>query len=523
MHFMHGILQSLVDHSERPLFKQYVESAGSPSWTSISYHEFLSHLNSSAGYWQRHLGELGVQKSDVVGIWILGSQYIDLLHIYALIRAGYVPQIFHAGWVPVGSSVVNESLRACDGKALIYDPCLTENIQAITIPTCSIPDLNSTPDVPASELGDLPEAEDDDVAMIFHTSGTTSGRPKPVPQTHRWLFSQSKVNWPGAWQSEAKTQKCFNNLGSFGYVGTGTGGFIIVGQCIVQTSKPDFDANEFMALVHTQGLNNLLLFGVWLSNLLTVAKTNPDVLEALRSMQQISFTGEALNPEDARWVVEHNLPVTVTISLVSDLGDPENMLSLRLIEGMGCQLIPVPSNGIEDEGREGNRRVFDMFIPASADNCPHPTIRNRPNGHITGDLFEEVRPGYYIFRESIEDNIKLKCADLVSNCVVVGSGRPALVLFVESLSDRVEDPIHQKAEILKRTAAFNEKLYTHERIDSRSRVVIVSPGSLPRTKEKGNIRYALVLLKVPQLMTLGRRNEVEKMYANVLDEIYSQI
>ncbi|KAG6919674.1 hypothetical protein DXG01_002617 [Tephrocybe rancida] len=514
MHFMHGILKSLTDYSARPLLKQYSNSAGTPSWSSISYGECLGHLNNAAGYWKCHLEELGVYKTDVVGIWVTGFKYVDLLQIYALIRAGYIPQIFHAGWVPVGASVVDETLRICSGKVLVYDVSFADHVRAISVPTLVIPDLESTPHVPASEIGDLPQAADEDVAMIFHTSGTTSGRPKPVPQTHRWLFSQSNVNWPGAWQSEAKAQKCFNNLGSFGHVGTGTALNYLTpaGQCIIQTSKPDFDADELLAMVHSQGLNNLLLFGGWLSKLLTVARANSDVLDALRNMQQISFTGDALNPDDARWAVEQNLPVTsiygateTAICLVSDLGDPENLLSLRLIEGMGCQLLPIASEGVDAE-RDDTTRIFDMFVPASAGNCPHPTVRNRPDGHITGDLFEEVKPGYYIFRgrsddwiktgkdgrfacdtKSIEDNVKLTCVDLVSNCVVVGSDQPAIVLFVEPLSE-YPDHSQLKDEILKRTAAFNTRRYAHERIDTSSRLVIVPPGSLPRTNEKGNIR-----------------------------------
>jgi hypothetical protein len=81
------------------------------------------------------------------------------------------------------------------------------------------------------------------------------------------------------------------------------------GQCIIQTSKPDFDADELLAMVRKEGLNNILLYANWFSKLLEVARTN---LNALRSVQQIAYTGEALNPDDARWVVEQGIPVTVS-------------------------------------------------------------------------------------------------------------------------------------------------------------------------------------------------------------------
>ncbi|KAF8075326.1 acetyl-CoA synthetase-like protein [Lyophyllum atratum] len=536
---MHDLLKSLADHSERPLFKQYTGSiTGSnitPSWTSISYETYLGDLNNAAAYWKIHLEELGVQNREVVGIWITGSLYTDLVHIYAIIRAGFIPQVFSSALLSKGGSVVNDLLHIRAGKAFIYDGYYAEHAQHITVPISMIPDLASIPETPHWRLQDLPHAEDDDVAIIFHTSGTTSGRPKPVPQTHKWLKCQSQVNWPGAWQGGDGTQKRFNNLGSFGSIGSATAINYLSpsGQCLIQTSKPDIDADELLAMVRTEGLNNILLFASWFSKLLKVARTNPDVLKALRSMQQISYTGEALNPDDARWVVEQGIPVAViyattetAICLVSDLTAPANLPSMRTVKGMKCEFIPhartIPSD--ETEGADREAKLFEFFVPEDAGNCPHLSIRNRPDGHVTGDLFEETGPGYYIFRgrtddwirsgngrlgfcdtKSIEDNVKLICSDLVQNCVVVGNSKP-VVLFVEptpSFAHCVETPTKMKAEIMKRTEVFQATLLPHEKIDGR--LVVVLPGSLPRTTEKGNIR----------------RKAVEETYADVLEEIYS--
>jgi hypothetical protein len=88
---------------------------------------------------------------------------------------------------------------------------------------------------------------------------------------------------------------------------------------------------------------------------------------------------------------------------------------------------------------------------------------------------------------SIEDNVRLTCSDLVQNCVVVGSYKP-IVLFVEptpSFVDNVDNPTELKTKILKRIQAYQAGLFAHERVDDR--VVVVLPGSLPRT-DKGNIK-----------------------------------
>ncbi|KAF8058198.1 acetyl-CoA synthetase-like protein [Lyophyllum atratum] len=545
MHFMQGLLKSLADHAKRPLFKEYastVPGSTTPTWTTFSYETYLNDLNKAAGYWKHHLEELGVEKTDVVGIWITGSHYTDLVHLYAIIRAGFVPQVFNLGMLLVaqGGSMINDLLSLRGGKALVYDEHFAGDIQNVAVPSCVIPKFESIPETPHWRLDDLPHAEDEDVAIIFHTSGTTSGRPKPVPQTHRWLRCQSHVNWPGLWQGGSDgAQKRFNTLGYLANVGSATAINYLspTGQCIIQTSKADFDADELLAMVRNEGLNNMLLYASWFSKLLKVARTNLDVLEALRNMHQICYTGESLNPDDLRWVIDQKIPVTVlyattetALCLVSDLMDPENLPSMRLVEGMNCKLLPRSTSAPQDanDASEYEGKLFDLFIPADADNCPHQSIRNRPDGHITGDLFEETRPGYYLFRgrnddwiksgheslalcdtKSIEDNVKLSCSDLVQNCVVVGSYKP-IVLFVEPTppyAASVENPTEMKTEILKRMEPFQAKAFRHERIGGPSRVVVALPGSLPRTKEKGNIR----------------RKATEEKFADVLKEIYSQL
>ncbi|KAG6906981.1 hypothetical protein DXG01_011121 [Tephrocybe rancida] len=570
MHFMLQLLTGLTKHSEKPLFKDFVgllqESIVAPSWRTITYKTFLHDLEASAQYLQQHLQKFGVQKKDVVGIWITGARYEDVVNLYAVARAGFIPQVFSRVMATQGGTMINDLLTLQNGKALVYDPHYQDQVHKIAVPTLVAPELQpATNSLGFEQLSDLPVVEDDDVAIIFHTSGTTSGRPKPVPQSHKWLRFQSEVNWPSAWQVEGEAQKCFNNVGSFANVASATSINKVVpsGHCMIRTSKPDFDADELLAMINVEGLNNMLLYASRLSHLLDVARTNPKVLKALRNMQQISYTGEALNPDDIRWVVEQGLPVVaiyasteicelcfrslrtrteltserLAICLVSDIKELESLPSMRLIGGGNIQLLSVQEDGTEHHGK-----LFDVFVPADAPNCPHSSIRNRPNGHVTGDLFEEVKPGYFIFRKlwmifslmlaehspggrsddwiksgkyimglcdtkSIEDTTRLNCADLVYNCVVVGNYKP-VVLFVEPMpahANSVTSPAELKAEILKRMEKFQAGLFPHERFDDR--VVVVAQGSLPRTSDKGNIR----------------RNAVEELYADVLKEIYSTL
>jgi len=246
-----------------------------------------------------------------------------------------------------------------------------------------------------------------------------------------------------------------------------------------------------------------------------------------------------LNPDDERWALEQKIPVTVfyattetSICLVSDFGAKSDFPLMRLAVS-DAKMIPawtveqLDLDG-DNSGRFQGGALYDLFIPDTSDHCPHPWVRNRSNGHVTGDLFEEVKPGRYAFRgrsddwiktgangffcdtKSIEDNVLRICPDLVQGCVVVGHDKPGVVLLLEPFDvsfDYETDSEALKREILERTASFNERLFPHERITDPSCIVVLKPGSLLRTIEKGNVR----------------RKATEEQYAEILDSIYSKV
>jgi hypothetical protein len=83
------------------------------------------------------------------------------------------------------------------------------------------------------------------------------------------------------------------------------------GHCLVQTSKPDFEVDEFLAMVQNEGLNTMILYAPWFSKLVNMARGNPVVLDALKGMGQINYTGAALNPDDELWATEQGIQLTV--------------------------------------------------------------------------------------------------------------------------------------------------------------------------------------------------------------------
>lgn len=87
------------------------------------------------------------------------------------------------------------------------------------------------------------------------------------------------------------------------------------------------------------------------------------------------------------------------------------------------------------------------------------------------------------------------CADLVQNCIAVGHLKPRVVLLVEPRAQDSNDPQERevdaqdtlKEEVLKRTAAYNSRLLDHERISDPECILVVPPGSLPRTSVSSQI------------------------------------
>lgn len=146
-----------------------------------------------------------------------GSHWSDLAHIYAVAAAGYVPEVFG---LPFTSGFVHDLLDDHHAPVLIYDALFETQLGEVQWGQCTIalPKLTALP-APA-QISAPPEVDEDDVAMIFHTSGTTGGRPKPVPQTHKWLIAEAEVTWKCVIQIHPEGQQhVFNNIGSFASIG----------------------------------------------------------------------------------------------------------------------------------------------------------------------------------------------------------------------------------------------------------------------------------------------------------------
>ena len=114
--------------------------------------------------------------------------YRDVLHIYGVSRANYVPQLFSLR-LP-NPDVVYELLNRAKAVYLIFDESFETIVSDSPVPRHAALEVKPE-DVEGETLQPLENARlgPDSCIMIFHTSGSTSGSPKLVPCSLRWVNS----------------------------------------------------------------------------------------------------------------------------------------------------------------------------------------------------------------------------------------------------------------------------------------------------------------------------------------------
>jgi acyl-coenzyme A synthetase/AMP-(fatty) acid ligase len=300
------------------------------------------------------------------------------------------------------------------------------------------------------------------------------------------------------------------------------------GSAVCQPTKPAFGSDELIDMVERCGLNCLRQFGTFLSYHLRAARRNPAVLEALRSLDEAFFCGIGLLPEDEDFAAKNGVNLRnvfgsteVGAMLYSTDGErflrqlPGTQYGFWSIDGEEAATSSAPRRNVN----ANKAPLRELVILGSSADCPDVALRSADGHYHTGDLFQEVQPGRWVFRgrnddwiksenslkcdtKSIEDNVRSVCGDLVEDCVVVGTGRPSPALFIEPAVNWDEERL--KREILRRTRPFHARRYLHERIVQAQYIVVVPSKTLPRTNVKGNIR----------------RKAVEETFRSTLDSIY---
>ncbi|KAJ3773865.1 hypothetical protein FB446DRAFT_665977 [Lentinula raphanica] len=518
--------------SHRAMFKIPSEestSNGIPRWETITYKQFYEDVELCARYWAQKLAY--IPSRSVVGLWIGGFTYADVLHIYGISRAGYVPQLFSLRLPnPV---VIYELLAKAKASALVCDSVTSGFIDG----NCHVPVLQapSFSEIDFSALFSepspvLPVFDPSDLAFIFHTSGSTSGSPKLVPCNYRWLDAVARKANQTAVPKDSNRQDVTTWLGSMCHIGQTVLLVCLMqyGSCIIQPKRIPCSTEELVDMIKFGDLNRLWQFATFFSVHLKAARKDPNLLSLLVNLDEVTTTGLALSREDEAFAYESGIKLKNIFGSTECGGttfqsiggnDPATRHLLRPLLGMSYAFFPIASDTDE---HQSTARLFEFVVLSDSGDCPDVSLRQSDGHFHTGDLFQEVGPGSYIFAgrdddwiktenslrcdtKSIEDNARAMCGVLISECIAVGTGRPHPALFVET--DSGLDETKLKKEIFRKIRHFHSRRYIHESIVSPKMILIVPKGTLPRTASKGNIR----------------RKAVEELYKSRLDELYASV
>ncbi|KAF8520043.1 hypothetical protein JB92DRAFT_2709649 [Gautieria morchelliformis] len=511
--------------SSSPAFRIPRKTAGKvESWDIITYQRFNDDVDRVSEYWSHTLSAANIPARAVVGLWLSGWSYSDVVQIYGVSKAGYVPQLF--SFILPNPSAIFELLTKANATALIYEPSFEANLDNSPVPLYEPADLNHVHKISHKPL--LPPQlmmSDDEPVFVFHTSGSTSGSPKLVPFSRRWLDNLVHRAGQVGKPRDSKKQDVTTWLGSICHVGQASTLIAVLqlGACTIQPTQIAFSSEELFDMVDRCGLNVLNQFAPFLEKHLRNSYSNPKLLSLLQSLDEVIYSGVCLGPEEENWAYNSGILIRNVFgstecgtTMRSVGGRGRDARYLRPLQGVSCAFLPI------DKGDPGiTNTMLELVILSSSGNCPDASFRSATDGHFhTGDLFEEVSPGCFVYKgrgddwikcansgrcdtKSIEDHVRTTCSELIGNCVVVGSGRPSPALFVEPAKDDM-DHAKIRADILQRTQDFHVRRCSHERITDINLIIVVNRGTLPRTDTKGNIR----------------RRAVEEMFKEKLDQIY---
>ena len=114
-----------------------------------------------------------------------GTSYLDILHVWGILRAGFIPQLISLRMT--NPTVVYELLDRAKAVALIHEPefssYLEESPGPVFLAGDVLPNDNKDQYLPKTWT----PSTADDISMILHTSGSSSGSPKLVPYTSKWV------------------------------------------------------------------------------------------------------------------------------------------------------------------------------------------------------------------------------------------------------------------------------------------------------------------------------------------------
>ena len=361
-----------------------------------------------------------------------------------------------------------------------------------------------------------------DTAFIFHTSGTSTGLPKPIIQSHHAAVGVLPVL--NGRQSATFTTTPLYHGGIADCFRAWTSGAPI--WLFPASSIPITTQNIHLCLsVAAKAASERFVSPVNLfasvPYVLQMMSEDPAGLGSLQKMAIVGVGGAALIPKVGDYLVENG------VNLVSRYGSAEcGFLSASHRDyhtDKDWQYLRVSSHSkfLQFEEKADNPGLFELIVEKG---WPHIAKTNREDGSFaTGDLFEPHRTikGAWKYHSRNDSQITLNTgkkfdpapledliassSPLIQEAVIFGSGRqnPGILVFPCEGSNRDESEI--EAEIWATINAINSKGQDHTRILRDMVVIASSREAILERSSKGTLL----------------RGAVEKMFAGEIESAYS--
>ncbi|KAI3621697.1 amp-ligase [Moniliophthora roreri] len=486
---------------------------------AITFAEFQQDVEKYARHWSTRLQNDGIKPRSVIGLCLKGLAYTDVLHIYGLGRAGYIAQCFSL--FPSAIEVVASLLKKSNAKALIYqDGYFNASALGTTDVSTTLkvyPSVQKIPEeVEEIDLLMLKDNRPEDVVMMFNSTGSTSGIPKFVPISFKQMDALIAKAAFTCVPSDPKRRDVNSWIGSVCHMGQF--GFLLsnvyYGTCTIQQTSATPSPTEVKAMVKLGALNRACMFPALVSRLLKEARDDPELLDALVSLDSIIHGGAFVPKDDEDWAREKGvnlvniygcteLGIPVLLSKGLQVADPDYLLPIPATRHDGTPLLSYRFETVPGDADSVDLKRL-VVLPDSGD-IPDRSLCQDNGRYDTGDLFEEAERGKFTCRgrnddwikmanackcdaASIEADVRKTCGNLIAECIIVGTGRTSPALVVEAASGGLDAGLREK--IYQQIAASDahSRRLPHEKIASADRILVVPLNSLARTAAKGNVR-----------------------------------
>lgn len=425
--------------------------------------------------------------------------------------------------------------KSCDATLLIYDQAYSslassaisysDDLQSIQIPW-----QRNSIDIDTIirdhiSLRKFPEADQNDTAYVHHTSGTSSGLPKPIPQTHHGgvgvlpcLDGADAASFTTTPLYHGGVADCFRAWTSNAMI------WLFPGDRRPVTTKNILSCIEAYdrEMLNSSSMPHAKYFSS-VPYVLQMLAEHSAGIRILQKMDIVGVGGAALPPQVGDSLVNQG------VRLVSRFGSAEcgfllssdrnfdadkdwqylrlpphneNLLSFEKcsIDDKLCELIVLPQwpHMAKRNRPDGSFATSDIFEP-------HPTIHNAWKYHSRSDGQITLLTGKKFDPAPIEDDLASK-SHLIREVLVFGDGKqaPGVLIFLASTSDAgtlIDD------EIWKTVQAVNCKGQDHTRI-SKDRIKILGPDTpLLDRSSKGTLLRAAAnerfTREIEQIYTAG--------------------